>query len=46
MTTLELIFALLLGVLMVLLPYVGMHLNKPMFWEKGGFLDKLKNKKK
>jgi len=46
MTTLELIFAIFLGILMVLLPYIGIHLNKPMFWERGGFLDKLKNKKK
>jgi len=46
MTTIELIFAIFLSVFMITLLYVGLHLNKPMFWEEGGFLDKLKTKKK
>ena len=46
MATIELIFAIFLSVFMITLLYVGLHLNKPMFWEEGGFLDKLKTKKK
>lgn len=35
------IFA-LLGAGMI---YIGLHLHRPMFWEKDGFFDKLKNRK-
>ena len=24
--------------------YIGLHLHRPMFWEDGGFIDKIKDK--
>ena len=29
---------------MVSMLYVGTHMNTPMFWEDGGFIDKIKDK--
>jgi len=29
---------------MMSMVYVGTHMNKPMFWEDEGFIDKLKDK--
>lgn len=40
----ETIFLTFLITMMIVLTYVGMHMNKPMFWEDGGFIDRLKDK--
>jgi len=40
----ETIFFIFLGFMMVSMLYVGLHMNKPMFWEDEGFIDKLREK--
>jgi hypothetical protein len=40
----ETIFLTVLITTMIVLTYVGMHMNKPMFWEDGGLIDRLKDK--
>lgn len=38
------IFLTFIITMMIVLTYVGMHMNKPMFWEDGGLIDRLKDK--
>ena len=41
MENLVILIFLLMGGMMI---YIGLHMHKPMFWEDGGFIDKIKDK--